>query len=368
MTAVETIPFVDLATQYRSIQSDIDAAMAAVLSRGDFILGQDVRLFEQEFAAYCGTSHCLGVASGTDALRLALQACGIGRGDEVITTAHTFIATTLAIMEAGATPVLVDCDPEYGLIDVTKIAGAITPRTKAILPVHLYGQPADMDPILEIARAHSLAVIEDACQAHGAFYKGRRCGSLGDIAAFSFYPGKNLGAYGDGGAVTTNRADLADKVTLLRNYGQRVKYEHLEKGGNSRLDTIQAAVLRVKLRHLDGWNAGRQRAAAAYDRALAGLAVGLPKVAPWGTHVFHLYVVRTSDRAGLQQRLDAAKSQHGIHYPIPVHRQKAMAELGYAESAFPVAEALAPSILSLPMFPELNDAQIARVAAAVAGS
>jgi dTDP-4-amino-4,6-dideoxygalactose transaminase len=361
----ETIPFVDLAAQYRSIRADVDAAMAAVLSRGDFILGQDVRLFEQEFAAYCGTTHCLGVASGTDALRLALQACGIGRGDEVITTAHTFIASVLAIAEAGATPVLVDCDPVFGLIDVTKIEAAITPRTKAILPVHLYGQAADMDPILAIARAHRLVVIEDACQAHGALYKSRRCGSLGDIAAFSFYPGKNLGAYGDGGAVTTSRADLADRVMLLRNYGQRVKYEHLEKGGNSRLDTLQAAVLRVKLRHLDEWNAARQRAAASYGRALDTSGLGLPVVAPYGTHVFHLYVVRTPDRVGLQQRLDAAKSQHGIHYPIPVHRQKAMADLGYGEGSFPVAEALAPQILSLPMFPELSDQQIDRIAAAV---
>lgn len=366
MHAVTTIPFVDLAAQYRSIQPDIDAAIAAVLTRGDFILGQDVRLFEQEFAAYCGTAHCLGVASGTDALRLAIQACGIGRGDEVITTAHTFIATVLAISEAGATPVLVDCDPEFGLIDVSKIEAALTPRTRAILPVHLYGQAADMDPILAIARRHNLVVIEDACQAHGALYKGQRCGSLGDIAAFSFYPGKNLGAYGDGGAVTTSRADLADKVTLLRNYGQRVKYEHLEKGGNSRLDTVQAAVLRVKLRHLDAWNAGRQRAAAAYGQALADSGLGLPAIVPYGTHVFHLYVVRTPNRAGLQKALDAANIQHGIHYPTPVHRQKAMTDLGYAEGAFPVAEALAPQLLSLPMFPELSDEQIDRVAAALA--
>lgn len=363
----DTIPFVDLAAQYRSIQSDVDAAMAGVLSRGDFILGQDVRLFEQEFAAYCGVTHCLGVASGTDALRLALQACGIGRGDEVITTAHTFIATVLAIAETGATPVLVDCDPVYGLIDVSQIEGAITPRTRAILPVHLYGQAADMDPILDIARRHGLAVVEDACQAHGAFYKGRRCGAIGDIGTFSFYPGKNLGAYGDGGAVTTNRADLADRVTLLRNYGQRVKYEHLEKGGNSRLDTLQAAVLRVKLRHLDDWNASRQRAAASYGRALADSGLGLPQVVPYGTHIFHLYVVRTPDRAGLQRRLDTAKVSHGIHYPIPVHRQQAMADLGYGEGRFPVAEALAPEILSLPMFPELTDAQIDRIAGAIRG-
>jgi dTDP-4-amino-4,6-dideoxygalactose transaminase len=364
---VDTIPFVDLAAQYRSIRGEVDAAMAAVLARGDFILGQDVRLFEQEFAAYCGTTHCLGVASGTDALRLALQACGIGRGDEVITTAHTFIASVLAIAEAGASPVLVDCEPEFGLIDVTKIEAAVTPRTRAILPVHLYGQAADMDPILEIAARHGLVVVEDACQAHGARYKDRPCGSIGDIAAFSFYPGKNLGAYGDAGAVTTGRADLADRVMLLRNYGQRVKYEHLEKGGNSRLDTLQAAVLRVKLRHLDDWNAARQRAAAAYGRALADAGVQLPQVAPYGTHVFHLYVVRTPDRAGVQQRLDAARAQHGIHYPTPVHRQKAMADLGYGPGSFPVAEALAPEILSLPMFPELSEAQIDRIARAVRG-
>jgi dTDP-4-amino-4,6-dideoxygalactose transaminase len=358
---MDQIAFVDLAAQYRAIRTDVEAAMAGVLQRGDFILGQDVRLFEQEFAAYCGTSHCLGVASGTDALRLALQACGVGRGDEVITTAHTFIATVLAIAETGATPVLVDCDPVYGLMDVSKVEAAVTPRTKAILPVHLYGQPVDMDPVLEIAKRHNLVVVEDACQAHGATYKGRRCGSLGDIAAFSFYPGKNLGAYGDGGAVTTNRADLADRVTLLRNYGQRVKYEHLEKGGNSRLDTLQAAVLRVKLRHLDDWNAGRQRAAAAYREALADRDLVLPEVAPWGTHVFHLYVVRTRDRAGAQRALDAAKVSHGIHYPIPIHLQPAMADLGYTKGAFPVAEMLAPEILSLPMFPELTDEQITRI-------
>lgn len=361
----DVIPFVDLRAQYASIRDEVDAAMTAVLGRGDFILGQDVRLFEQEFAAYCGATHCLGVASGTDALRLALQACGIGRGDEVITTAHTFIATVLAIVEAGATPVLVDCDPTYGLIDVAQIEAAITPRTRAIMPVHLYGQPADMDPILQLAYTHGLRVIEDACQAHGATYKGRRCGSIGDIAAFSFYPGKNLGAYGDGGAVTTGCDELADKVMLLRNYGQRVKYEHLEKGGNSRLDSLQAAVLRVKLRHLDVWNEGRRRAARAYDVALASTGLGLPQVAPWGTHVFHLYVVRTSQRSAAQQALDGAGAQHGIHYPIPVHRQAAMADLGYGPGAFPVAESLAPEILSLPMFPELTEAQVARVAAAL---
>jgi dTDP-4-amino-4,6-dideoxygalactose transaminase len=365
--ATDTIPFVDLKQQYRSIQADVDAAIAGVLQRGDFILGGDVAKFEEEFAKFSGARHCLGVANGTDALKLALEACGIGAGDEVMTTAHTYIATVLAISQCGATPVLVDCEPNYFLMDVSKIEAAITPKTKAILPVHLYGQCADMDPILDIAKRHNLVVIEDACQSHGATYKGKRAGSIGDIAAFSFYPGKNLGAYGDGGAITTNRADLADKVKLLRNYGQRVKYEHLVKGGNSRLDTMQAAVLRVKLRHLDAWNIARANAAAMYGEALAGKDLVLPRVAPHGTHVFHLYVVRTKDRAGLMKALDAAGSQHGIHYPIPIHRQVAMADLGYGEGSFPVAEEIAPEILSLPMFPELTREQVDRVAAAVKG-
>lgn len=361
---MDKIPFVDLGTQYRSIKAEADAAVLRVFERGDFILGQDVTAFEQEFAAYCETSHCLGVANGTDALKLALQACGIGPGDEVISAAHTFIATTLAITECGATPVLIDCD-EYYLIDVSKIEAAITPKTKAILPVHLYGQCADMDAIMAIAKKHNLVVIEDACQAHGARYKGKRAGSIGDIAGFSFYPGKNLGAYGDGGAITTNRADLAERIKLLRNYGQRVKYQHDLKGGNSRLDSVQAAVLRVKLKHLDDWNAARGRAAEEYGKALAGKNVVLPKIAPNTTHVFHLYVIQTNDRAGLQKALDAAGAQHGIHYPIPIHRQPAMADLGYKEGAFPVSERVAPLILSLPMFPELTKEQIARVAAAI---
>lgn len=362
---MDKIPFVDLATQYRSIKAETDAAVLRVFERGEFILGQDVTAFEQEFAAYCETSHCVGVANGTDALKLALQACGIGPGDEVISAAHTFIATTLAITECGATPVLVDCDPDDYLIDVSTIEAAITPKTRAILPVHLYGQCADMDAIMKIARKHNLVVIEDACQSHGARYKGKRAGSIGDIAGFSFYPGKNLGAYGDGGAITTNRADLAERVKLLRNYGQRVKYQHDVKGGNSRLDSAQAAVLRVKLKHLDDWNAARGRAAEEYGKALAGQNLGLPKVAPFSTHVFHLYVVQTGDRAGLQKALDAAGAQHGIHYPIPIHLQPAMADLGYKAGAFPVSERIAPRILSLPMFPELTKEQIARVAAAI---
>lgn len=367
MSSAPKIHFVDLQTQYQSLKSDVDAAIAAVLTRGDFILGRDVAKFEEEFAAFCGVKHCLGVANGTDALKLALEACGIGPGDEVITTAHTYIATALAISQCGARPVLVDCEPNFFLIDTSTIEAAITPKTKAILPVHLYGQSADMDPIMEIAKRHKLVVVEDACQAHGATYKGRKCGSIGDIAAFSFYPGKNLGAYGDGGAVTTNSAELADKIKLLRNHGQRVKYEHLVKGGNSRLDTVQAAVLRVKLCHLAAWNEGRANGAAMYGKALQGTGLILPRVAPHGTHVFHLYVVRTKDRADLITALDAANSQHGIHYPIPIHRQVAMADLGYGPGSFPVAEEIAPEILSLPMFPELTQAQVDRVAAACRG-
>jgi dTDP-4-amino-4,6-dideoxygalactose transaminase len=359
----ERIEFVDLKLQYRQLKPEIDDAITRAIGRGDFILGEDVKLFEQEFAQFCRAKHCIGVADGTDALHLALRACGIGPGDEVITTTHTFIASVLAIAQSGAKPVLVDCEPKYLTIDPAQVARAITPRTRAILPVHLYGQPADMDPLIELARQHNLVIIEDSCQAHGAEYKGRRCGTLGDIAAFSFYPGKNLGAYGDGGAVTTNRDDLAERVRLLRNYGQRVKYEHLLKGFNSRLDTVQAALLRVKLRRLENWNAARRRAAARYDAALAGARVHPLTAAPYSRHVYHLYVVHTRDRAALQKALDAQNISHGIHYPVPVHLQPAFADLGHGRGAFPVSEAAAAEILSLPMFPEITDEQVDRVAA-----
>jgi dTDP-4-amino-4,6-dideoxygalactose transaminase len=263
-SATDRIPFVDLQTQYRQLAAEIDPAVGAVMARGDFILGGDVKAFEEEFAKFCRVPHAIGVANGTDALHLALLACGLGPGDEVITCTHTFIASVLAIAQTGAKPVLVDCDPRTLTMDVKQMERALTPRTCAVLPVHLYGQPVDMDPVLAFAREHKLRVIEDACQAHGAEYKGRRCGAIGDIAAFSFYPGKNLGAYGDGGAVTTPDAALAEKVALLRNIGSRVKYEHTVKGFNSRLDTIQAAILRVKLRRLEAWNESRSRAAARY--------------------------------------------------------------------------------------------------------
>ena len=358
------IQFVDLQAQYQAIKPEVDAALARVVQRGDFILGEDVKLFEEEFAAFCRAPHCLALANGTEALHLALLACGVGPGDEVITCTHTFIATVLAIHQTGAKPVLVDCDPRYYTIDPAQVERAITPRTKAVIPVHLYGQPADMDPILDLARRHQLFVVEDACQAHGAEYKGRRCGILGDIAAFSFYPGKNLGAYGDGGAITTPRKDLAEQVGLLRNYGQKVKYGHTLKGFNCRLDTMQAAVLRVKLRRLEQWNDARRQAAAKYDRLLAGLGLATPQVAPYAKPVFHLYVVQTPDRKKLQTALDAANISHGIHYPIPVHLQAAFADLGYPAGRFPVSETMAPRIVSLPMFAELSDDQIGRVVAA----
>jgi len=358
------IQFVDLVAQYQQIKTEVDAAMAAVCARGDFVMGQDVKLFEQEFSAFCKTPHCVTVANGTEALKLALLACGIGAGDEVITCTHTFIATVSAIHQTGARPVLVDCDSRYYTIDPAQVERAITPRTKAIIPVHLYGQPADMDPILEIARRRKLYVVEDACQAHGAEYKGRRCGTMGDIAAFSFYPGKNLGAYGDGGAVTTTRADLAERVWVLRNHGQKVKYEHMVKGFNSRLDTLQAVVLRVKLRRLEQWNEARRQAAAKYDQLLAGKGLATPKVAPYSKPVFHLYVVQVPDRQKQQAAFDAANVSHGIHYPIPVHLQPAFADLGYKAGSFPVTEALVSKIISLPMFPELTDNQIEQVSRA----
>lgn len=354
----------DLVAQYQQIKPEVDAAMAKVCARGDFVLGEDVKLLEQEFAAFCQAPHCVTVANGTEALKLALLACGIGAGDEVITCTHTFIATVAAIDQAGARPVLVDCDPRFYTIDPAQVERAITPRTKAIMPVHLYGQAADMDPILEIARQRKLYVIEDACQAHGAEYKGRRCGSMGDITGFSFYPGKNLGAYGDGGAITTTRADLAERVMLLRNHGQKVKYEHMVKGFNSRLDTLQAVVLRVKLRRLEQWNEARRQAAAKYDKLLAGTGLITPKVASYAKPVFHLYVVQVPDRDKQQAAFDAAKVSYGIHYPIPVHLQPAFADLGYKRGSFPVTEALVSKIISLPMFPELTDSQLQQVAGA----
>ncbi len=360
----DKIQFVDLQRQYQTLKPEMDAAILAAVGRGDYILGEDTREFEKEFASFNQADHCIGVGDGTDALHLALRGLGIGPGDEVIVPTHTYIASALAVTCAGATPVFVDCEPDYYTIDINGIEKALTPRTKAIMPVHLYGHPADMDPILEIAKDRNLFVVEDAAQAHGATYKGKFCGAIGDAGCFSFYPGKNLGAYGDGGAIVTHNAKLAEKISVLRNWGQKVKYVHTEKGFNSRLDTVQAAVLRVKLKRLAGWNEQRRSAAARYGELLAGSALALPKVAPWANPVWHLYVVQTAQRAKLQEALDAAGVSHGIHYPIPVHLQEAYRDLGYKPGDFPVAEALAARILSLPMFPEITDGELRRVAAA----
>ena len=363
----QKIQFVDLLRQYQNLKSEMDAALLRAVGRGDYILGEDTREFEKEFAAFNEAPHCVGVSDGTDALHLALLALGVGPGDEVIVPAHTYIASVLAISSVGARPVLVDCDPVHYTMDPQAVERALTPRTRALMPVHLYGHPADMDPLLQIAKDRKLFVVEDTAQGHGATYKGRICGTMGDIGCFSFYPGKNLGAYGDGGAVVTRDAALAEKLSLLRNYGQKVKYVHTMKGFNSRLDTVQAAVLRVKLRHLAKWNDQRRAAAARYGQLLAGTKLGLPQAAPWANPVWHLHVVQTGDRAGLQQALDAAGVSHGIHYPIPVHLQEAYRDLGYKAGDFPVSETLASRILSLPMFPEITDEELQRVAQACAG-
>jgi dTDP-4-amino-4,6-dideoxygalactose transaminase len=359
------VPFVDLAAQYTGIRGDVDEAVNRILQSADFILGSDVRAFEEEFAAFCGVERAVAVDSGTSALELALRAFGITAGDEVITAANTFIATALAISNVGATPVLVDVDPMTYCLDVTAIERALTSRTKAIIPVHLYGHPAEMDSILELARLRGLRVIEDACQAHGARYKGRRVGSFGDAAAFSFYPGKNLGAYGDGGMVVTNDGGVAESVIMLRNYGQKEKYHHVSLGFNRRLDTIQAAALRVKLRHLDGWNAARRDHASAYQRLLSGSGVQLPTAAEHVEPVWHLFVIRTRRRDDLRDYLTQLGISTGIHYPIPVHLQPAYRELRYQRGDFPVTEQAAEEILSLPMYAELTGEAIACVAEAI---
>ena len=366
MNSHERIPFVDLAAQHTALRREVERALARVLERADFILGEEVECFEREFADI-GTRHAVGVASGTDALHLALVAAGVGPGDEVVTCAHTFIATAFAVMACGAVPVLVDADPRFYTIDVEQVERAVTPRTRAIVPVHLYGQSADMGPILiwpsdEVlpwCRTHvrRTALIQGAVVRRAR----RRCG-------VQLYPAKNLGACGDGGAVVTDRRDVAERVRLLRNYGQRAKNEHLVPGGNSPLDTVQAAVLRVKLRHLGGWNLRRREIAGTYARCLAAAAVELPQIADYGTHVFHLYVVRTQRRASLLRALDEANIACGIHYPTPLHMQVALNHLGYVEGQFPVAERLATEVLSLPMYPELTNEQIERVARICGGS
>ncbi|MGD9645276.1 MAG: DegT/DnrJ/EryC1/StrS family aminotransferase [Pirellulales bacterium] len=378
--AAAPIPFVDLPAQHAALRSKIDEAIARVIDRGTFVLGDEVERFEAEFATYCGARFAVGVGSGLDALTLSLAALGIGPGDEVITVANTFIATALAIVRVGARPVLVDCEPGSLSIAVDQVAAAITPRTRAILPVHLYGRMAEMPALMDIAERHGMAVIEDAAQAHGAALDGRAAGAWGNAGCFSFYPSKNLGTLGDGGAVTTNDAALADRLRALRNYGARTKYQHELAGFNSRLDELQAAVLRVKLPHLDDWNHAR-RVAAARLRELLTVAASPP--APQSgegridvralprdlafpvDHVHHLFPIEVDGRDKVAGRLGEEGVGVGVHYPTPVHLAPAMAHLGYQPGAFPVAERAAPRLLSLPMYPEIRDDQLERVAAAV---
>ena len=348
------IPFLDLKAPHVELRPEIDAAIARVLDSGWYILGPEVEAFEAEFAEYVDARHCIGLADGLDALHLALRAMDVGPGDEVIVPSNTYIATWLAASQCGAVPVPVEPDPLTCNIDPARIEAAITPRTKVILPVHLYGQPADMEPILAIARKHGLRVLEDAAQAHGARYKGRRIGSHGDAVAWSFYPGKNLGALGDGGAITTHDPELADRIRVLRNYGSRVKYVNEVQGYNSRLDPIQAAILRVKLAHLDAWTERRRAIAAIYAEGLKESGLILPHVPHWADPAWHLYVVRAADRDGLQQELTNAGVGTLIHYPIPPHMQAAYAELGLSPADLPVARQLAGQVLSLPMGPHLS--------------
>jgi dTDP-4-amino-4,6-dideoxygalactose transaminase len=355
------VPFVDLQTQFQSLKAEVLPAMEKVMARSAFILGEEVTEFEKAFAAFCGAKHCVGVASGCDALLVAIKALGFGPGDEIITVANTYIATTLAITFAGAKPVMVDCLEDTYEINPAAVEAAITKKTKAIIPVHLYGQAADMDAIHAIAKKHGLKVIEDAAQAHGAKYKGRLCGTMSEVGCFSFYPGKNLGAYGDGGAIVTNDPKIDEFVRYFRNYGQTKKYYHDSIGWNSRLDTVQAAVLSAKLKRLASWNESRRRHARSYREGLRGLPVTLPAEAPGNEPVYHLFVIRVQKRDALLEYLKTKGVSCGIHYPIPIHLQKAYADLGYRAGSFPVAERVAPEILSLPMFPELTDAQIVHV-------
>ena len=348
------IPFLNLQDGYRELKSEIDQAVLRVLDSGLYILGDELEAFETEWASYCGASHSVGVANGLDALILSMHALGIGAGDEIIVPSHTFIATWLAVSAVGAVPVPVEPDIDTFNIDPARIKNAITSRTKAIIAVHLYGQPADLDPILAVTRKHGLALIEDAAQAHGARYKGRRIGGHGDIACWSFYPGKNLGALGDAGGVTTNRKDLAEQIKVLRNYGSRQKYIHEVTGANSRLDPIQAAVLRVKLTHLDEWADRRREVAAAYSAALANTGLILPQVAPGTEHTWHLYVIRSKHRDKMMRKLTAAGIGTQIHYPIAPHMQGAYAVLGYDADAFPLAKQLADEVFSLPIGPHVD--------------
>ncbi len=355
------VPFLDLKASYDELREDLDSAYRRVMESGWYILGNEVRSFEQAFAQYCGAKHCIGVGNGLDALHLILRAMNIGCDDEVIVPSHTFIATWLAVTYAGATPVPVEPDERTYNLDPTLIEKAITMRTRAIMPVHLYGQPADMKRISEIADKHGLKVIEDAAQSHGARYKGKRTGALGDAAGFSFYPGKNLGAFGDGGAVVTNDDNIAEKVRFLRNYGSEIKYRHNFRGVNSRLDELQAAFLMVKLKYLDEWNARRAAIASRYLEGLKGSGLTLPHVPEWAEPVWHLFVVRSTHRDELQSRLKREGIDTMIHYPAPPGVQKAYNDLGYTKERYPIASDVSNSLLSLPMGPHLSESKVSRV-------
>jgi dTDP-4-amino-4,6-dideoxygalactose transaminase len=363
------VPFLDLKAAYAELQPAIDAAVARALGSGWYIGGPEVAGFEQDFAAYCGAAHCVGVANGLDALHLGLRAMDVGPGDEVILASNGYIATVLAVSMAGATPVLVEPDALTHNLDPALVEQAITPRTRVILPTHLYGQPADLDPLLGLARAHGLRLLEDAAQGHGARYKGRRIGAHGDLVAWSFYPSKNLGALGDAGAITTDDPELAERVRTLGNYGSHKRYVNEVRGLNSRLDPIQAAVLQVKLARLDEWNARRSAIARRYLEAFAALpGLTLPAVPDWAEPAWHLFVVRSATRDTLQDRLADAGVQTLIHYPIPPHRQRAYADLGFSERSFPLAERLANEVLSLPIGPQMTDAEVEAVIEAVIAS
>jgi len=364
-TTAIAIPAEDLQRQYQLIKDEVRAAIDAVLPTGKYTLGPFLEVFEREFAAYCGTKHGVGISNGTEALHLALAACGIGPGDEVITAANTYVATAFAISYVGATPVFVDIDPVSYNMDMSKLKRAITLRTKAVIPVHLYGQPVDMDPLLEIARQHHLWVIEDAAHSHGSTYKGRKTGSLGDIGCFSFYPSKNLGCYGDGGCVTLSNDELYDRIKVLRYMGQHVKHIHELVGFQQRLDPIQAAILSVKLRHLDEWNRKRQQWAALYDELLANLPVVTPQVSDFGTHVYYMYTIRTPRRDELQEYLAARGIGTQVIYGTPVPMQPAYHFLGYKESDIPIAARYAREYLCLPVFPELTEQEVRRVAGTI---
>jgi dTDP-4-amino-4,6-dideoxygalactose transaminase len=359
------IPFIDLKAQHQSIRKELREAIDRVLDTCEFALGSEVEAFEREFAAYCGARHGIAVNSGTSALHLALLAAGVGPGDEVITVPFSFVATAAAIVYTGARPVFVDVDPRSYTMDAGQIERVITPRTKAILPVHLYGHPADMDPILEIARRHNLIVIEDAAQAHGAEYKGRKVGAIGDFSCFSFYPTKNLGACGEGGIALTNRPEFDRKIRMLRDWGQEKKYYHVLKAFNYRMEGMQGAVLRVKLRHLDSWNEARLTHAASYDAVLPASGVQTPQAMAYARHVYHVYAIRTQERDDLQQSLTGRGIQTAVHYPYPIHLLPAYADLGYHLGDFPQSEKLSRELLSLPMFPELSEESISQVASTI---